>query len=76
MAQAVGLVNVIVKLNRAFYNSAGARIIGDGATAADVTPREAANIAKAGMLQAGSDVLIDEADFADFVRSLDVTARG
>lgn len=76
MAQATGAVNVIVKLNKAFFNTAGTRIIGDGATAADVKPLEAANLAKAGMLQSGSDVLIDEADFSDFVRSLDAVARG
>lgn len=76
MAQAAGAVNVVVKNNRAFVNLAGTRTIGDGSTVADVTPLEAANIAKAGMLQAGSDVLIDESDFANFVKSLDAVARG
>lgn len=76
MAQAVGSVNVVVKTGRAFYNTAASRIIGDGSTAADVTPLEAANLAKAGMLQAGSDVLIDEADFAGFVKSLESAYRG
>lgn len=76
MPQAVGAVNVVVKSGKAFYNTAGSRIIGDGSTVADVKPLEAANLAKAGMLVAGSDVLIDEADFSDFVRSLDAVARG
>jgi hypothetical protein len=76
MVQAVGSVNVVVKLNKAFYNTAGTRIIGDGATVADVTPLEASNLAKAGMLVAGSDVLIDEADFATYIKSLESLARG
>lgn len=76
MAQAAGVVNVVVKNNRAFVNNAGTRTIGDGATAADVKALEAANLAKAGMLQAGTDVLIDESDFLLYVTSLESVARG
>lgn len=76
MVQTVGLVNVVVKTGKAFYDDAGARIIGDGATADDVTPREAANLSKAGSLVASSDVLMDEADFANFVKSLESSHRG
>jgi GH24 family phage-related lysozyme (muramidase) len=76
MAQTVGLVNVVVALNKAYYDDAGTRIIGDGSTADDVTPREAANLSKAGALVANSDVLMDEADFALFIKSLDVINRG
>jgi hypothetical protein len=76
MAQTVGLVNVVVKSGKAYYDDANARIIGDGATADDVTPREAANLSKAGSLVASSDVLMDEADFAKYIKSLDLENRG
>lgn len=76
MAQTKGLVNVVVKAARAYFDDAGTRIIGDGATADDVLPREAANLSKAGSLQANSDVLMDEADFAIYIKSLEAENRG
>ena len=76
MAQTVGKVNVVVQDSKWYYDDAGVRTEGDGSTADDVTPREAANLSKAGALQADSDVLMDEADFALFIKSLDVINRG
>lgn len=76
MAQAVGDVNVVVKDEKWFYTSAGVRTEGDGATAFNVSPREASALAQAGSLVSGSDVLIDEADFRDFVAASQYKARG
>jgi hypothetical protein len=76
MAQTIGLVNVVVKADRAYFDDAGTRQFGDGSTADDVSPREAANLSKAGALVANSDVLMDEADFAKYIKSLDVENRG
>lgn len=76
MAQTVGKVNVVVKNHVGYYDDAGTAIIGDGNTADDVSPREAANLAKADAIVADSDVLMDIEDFKKFVKSLDAVARG
>ncbi len=70
MTQGAGLVNVVVKDEKWFYAATGTRTEGDGSTAVDVDPKEAANLALAGSLVVASDVKILAADYADTVRSL------
>ncbi len=67
MVQAAGLVNVVVKNQVGFTTSAGMTTLGDGATAADVFARDAADLAKVGALVSASDVKIRASDFSDFV---------
>lgn len=76
MVQTAGSVACVAKTNKAFYNVAGTRVIGDGSTVAQVAPLEAANLAKAGSLVLASDIVILETDFEEFVRSLETKNRG
>lgn len=75
MAQTVGLVNVVVKDEKWYYDETGARLEGDGATADNVDPKEAVALALAGSLVADSDVLMDVEDFKIYVRPSDNTNR-
>lgn len=76
MVQGAGLVNVVVKNTVGYFDDADAWALGDGATADDVAPRTAANLAMSGGLVDASDVKILATDFADYVRSLEQKNRG
>jgi hypothetical protein len=75
MAQGAGLVNVICADEKWFYAANGTRTEGDGATATDVTPKEAANLAAAGSLAAATDVKILSSDLNSFIQSMDNSVR-
>lgn len=70
MVQTAGRVNVVLKDEKLAYQYDGTRVEGDGATAYDVDPKEAANLALAGSLVAASDVKLLAADYTDTVTSL------
>jgi len=70
MVQTAGRVNVVPKDEKWYYRYDGTRVEGDGSTADDVDPKEAANLSLAGSLVAASDVKILSTDFNDYVLSL------
>lgn len=70
MVQGAGLVSVVVKDEKWFYAATGVRTEGDGSTAVDVDPKEAANLALAGSLVVASDVKLLAADFTTTVTSI------
>jgi hypothetical protein len=71
MAQGSGLVNVVVKNKVGYFDDAGTYILGDGATADDVTPRTAADLAQADALVVTTDVKILATDFKTYVTPLE-----
>jgi hypothetical protein len=70
MVQTAGRVNVVVKDEKFFYQYDGTRLEGDGSTAFDVDPKEAANLALAGSLVVASDVKQLAADYTTSVTSI------